>query len=183
MYRWLKDNFRLKTNDDTTEAKIAKRKPDQHGITFLPFLAGERSTGYHDFATGGILGLRHAHDKIDIVQAALESVAYRFAEIYDQLSEVFEIEEIVASGGALRESPIWIQIICDVLAKNLNLPDTREGSSRGVVLLAAEAIGEIEDIANISKAKGRSFIYNKENNEAYREARKRHEKFYKILVK
>ncbi len=182
LYGWLKKNFRLKKNDDKTEAKIEKRKADQHGITFLPFLAGERSTGYHDFAEGAIIGLRHAHDKIDVVQAALESVAYRFAEIYEQLNEVLEIKEIIASGGALRESPIWTQIICDTLAQNMNLPATREASSRGVVLLASEAIGEIEDIAKLETPEGRRFKFNPENHKIYKKARERHEKFYEMLV-
>jgi gluconokinase len=182
LYYWLKKNFRLKKNDDKTEAKIAKRKADQHGITFLPFFAGERSTGYHDFAEGAILGLRSAHNKIDIVQAALEAVAYRFAEIYDQLNKVLEIKEIIASGGALRESPIWTQIICDTLAQNMNLPDTREASSRGVVLLASEDVGAIENIAELETPEGRKFTFNQENHEIYQKARKRHEKFYKLLV-
>ena len=79
---------------------IAKRPPAEHGLTFLPFLAGERSTGYHENATGCIVGLTPRTDAIDIAQAAMESVGYRFAEIFDQLSEVTDINEIVASGGA-----------------------------------------------------------------------------------
>jgi sugar (pentulose or hexulose) kinase len=39
------------------------------------------------------------------VQAALEAVAYRFAEIYEQLNDVCVIKEIIASGGALRNRP------------------------------------------------------------------------------
>ncbi len=182
LYGWLKKNFRLKKDDDKTEAKIESRKPDQHGITFLPFLAGERSTGYHDFAEGAILGLRHAHDKIDIVQAALESVAYRFGEIYDQLKKVLEIKEIVASGGALRESPVWTQIICDVLAQEMNLPDTREASSRGVVLLASEVIGEIDDISTVKASGGAKFSFDPEKHQIYLKARDRHKKFYDLLI-
>ncbi len=182
LYFWLKKNFRLKENDDKTEAKIKKRSADGHGLTFLPFLAGERSTGYHEDASGAILGLKFAHDKIDIVQAALESVAFRFAEIYDQLNEVCEIKEIIASGGALRESPIWTQIICDVLAQDMNLPDTREASSRGVVLLALETAGKNKEIEEIETPKGTEFKFNKENHEIYKKARERHRKFYKVLL-
>ncbi len=182
LYFWLKNNFRLKKNDDKTEAKIAKRPADGHGLTFLPFLAGERSTGYHEEASGAVLGLKSAHDKIDIVQAALEAVAFRFAEIYDQLNEVCEIKEIIASGGALRESPVWTQIICDVLAQNMNLPDTREASSRGAILLALETAGKIKKIAELATPKGAAFKFNKENHEIYKKARERHRKFYELLL-
>ncbi|HLM61923.1 MAG TPA: gluconokinase, partial [Pyrinomonadaceae bacterium] len=91
LYHWLKDNFRLKADDDKTEAEIEKREPAAHGLTFLPFLAGERSTGYNESAQGAILGLTSSTDTIDIVQATLESVAYRFAEIFDQLNDVCRI--------------------------------------------------------------------------------------------
>ncbi len=182
LYYWLKKNFRLKKNDDKTEAKIEKRNADGHGITFLPFLAGERSTGYHEDASGSIIGLRQSHDKIDIVQAALESVAYRFAAIFDQLNKVTEIKEIIASGGALRESPVWTQIIADVFGQNMNLPDTREASSRGAVLLALETSGESSGIEELANPKGQGFIFNKENHAIYKKARKRHESFYKLLL-
>jgi gluconokinase len=183
LFRWLKDNLKLSGTDDEIENEIKKRAPDGHGLTFLPFLAGERSTGYHMAASGACLGLKSATDSIDIVQAALESVAYRFAEIYDQLNEVLKIKQIIASGGALRESPVWTQIICDTLAQKMNLPDTHEASSRGAVLLALESIGKIEDISNLKTPEGTKFNFNKKRHEIYQEARKRHYQFYNLLIK
>ncbi len=183
LYRWLKDNLKLNGTDDEIETEIEKRIPDSHGLTFLPFLAGERGTGYHENAHGAILGLRSATDTVDIAQAALESVAYRFAEIYDQLNKICKIKEIIASGGALRESPVWTQIIADVLAANLSLPDVREASSRGAVLHALEMISKIESIEKIGTPKGREFKFDKKRNAIYKKARQRHEKFYDVLVK
>lgn len=183
LYRWLKDNFRLKDDDDHTEKEIEKRGADAHGLTFLPFLAGERSTGYNENAQGAVLGLKSATDTIDIVRAALEAVAFRFAEIYDQLNNVLKIREIIASGGALRESPVWTQIIADVLGKNMSLPDTREASSRGAVLLALETVGKIKSIEEIATPKGRQFKFDKKRRAVYRQARTRHEHFYELLCK
>ncbi len=182
LYRWLKDNFRLREDDDKTEVEIAKRPPNAHGLIFLPFLAGERSTGYHESATGAILGLRSSTDIIDIVQAALESVAYRFAEIFDQLDEVCKIRDIIASGGALRESPVWTQIIADVLGRNMSLPDTREASSRGAVLLALETIGKIESIEKIPTPKGAKFKFNRKHYVTYENGKKRHDSIYDLLI-
>jgi gluconokinase len=179
LYGWLKQNFRLTEDDDKTEEEIEKRQPDEHGLTFLPFLAGERSTGYHADARGAILGLRSATDTIDIVQAALEAVAYRFAEIYDQLNKIAEIKEIVASGGALRESPVWTQIISDVLNQKMTLPDVREASSQGVINLALEIVGAK---ANVEKEKQTAFKPNAKKHKIYQQARERHEKFYKLLM-
>jgi len=182
LYRWLKDNLNLRCSDDELETEIAKNAPDAHGLTFLPFLAGERSTGYHELAQGAILGLRSSTNAVEITQAALESVAFRFAEIYDQLNDVLKIREIIASGGALRESPVWTQIIADVLAHDLILPGTQEASGRGAALLALEAIGEIRSIAEVETPKGQSFKFDKKRHEIYRKARERHEKFYNLLI-
>ncbi len=181
LYRWLKDNLKLVGTDDEIENEIAGKEPDSHELTFLPFLGGERSTGYHETAHGAVLGLKSATDSIDIVQAALESVAYRFGDIFDQLNKVLELRSIIASGGALRESPVWTQIIADVLAQNLSLPDVREASSRGAVLLALETIGKIESIEKQITPKGREFKFDKKRNAVYRKARERHEKFYELL--
>ncbi len=178
LYGWLKSHLRLAEDDDKTELEIAKRPPAGHGLIFLPFLAGERSTGYHEDATGAILGLRASTDTIDIVQAALESVAYRFAEIFDQLNKVCRIRNIVASGGALRQSPVWTQIIADVLGRNMSLPDTREASSRGAVLLALESIGKIPDIEGMTTPKGKPFTFSSKNSRVHQTARKNHSRYY-----
>jgi gluconokinase len=182
LYRWLKDTHKINDIDDIVEAEIKRRAPDSHGLTFLPFLAGERSTGYNENARGAILGLHSSTSAIEIVQAALESVAYRFAEIFDQLNDVVKIKQIIASGGALRESPLWTQIICDVLNQKMILPETREASSTGAVLLALEAIGEIENIADLKTPKGVTFESNSEKYKIYKKARERHKKFYELIV-
>ncbi len=182
LFRWLKDDLNLRCTDDEIETEIAKNAPDAHGLTFLPFLAGERSTGYNESAQGAILGLRSSTNAVEITQAALESVAFRFAEIYDQLNDVLKIREIIASGGALRESPVWTQIIADVLGQDLTLPETQEASGRGAVLLALESMGEIKSIADLQTPKGRAFKFDKKRNAIYRKARERHKKFYQILV-
>lgn len=182
LYRWLKDTHKINDIDDIVEAAIEKRQPDSHGLTFLPFLAGERSTGYHENARGAILGLHSSTTAIEIVQSALESVAYRFAEIFDQLNDVVKITEIIASGGALRESPVWTQIICDVLNQVMNLPETREASSTGAVLLALEAVGKIKNIASLKTPKAAGFKPDKAKHKIYKKARERHEKFYNLLI-
>jgi gluconokinase len=182
LYKWLKDNLRLAGDDNKTEAEIARRASDAHGLTFLPFLAGERSTGYHEHAAGAILGLKTSTDTIDIAQAALESVAYRFAAILERLTGITGIRDLIASGGALRASPVWTQIIADVLGRDMSLPDTREASSRGAVLLALETIGKIDGIEKIPTPKGREFKFDKKRHAVYKKARERHEKYYDLVI-
>ncbi len=183
LYRWLKDTLKLNATDDEIENHIAQTAPDSHGLTFLPFLAGERSTNWNAGARGAILGLNSATDAVEITQAALEAVAYRFATIFEQLNSVCEIREVIASGGALRESPVWTQIICDTLNKPMFLPDEREASSRGAVLFALEKIGKIQNISDNEVSTGQSFQPYPSKHEIYEKARQRQEKFYSLITK
>ena len=179
LYRWVRDNLKLAKN---AESEIPLRGAAAHGLTFLPFLAGERSTGYHESATGAVLGMQSSTDSIDILQAALESVAYRFAEVFDQLNSVVKINEIVASGGALRESPVWMQIIADVLGRDLTFGGAQESSSRGAVLLALETIGKIENIAASPLPIANTTAFHPKWHAIYKLARKQHRDNYKLIL-
>lgn len=175
LYQWLLDNLKLASN---AEAEIANRGAAAHGLIFLPFLAGERSTGYNESATGAIFGLSASHDSVDILQAGLEGVAYRFAEIYDRLKNVTKIRNIVASGGALRNLPLWTQIIADVFGVSVHISPARESSSRGAVLLALETLGKIENIESLPIREPEMVSFHPECHAIYQKARKQHLSFY-----
>ncbi len=180
LYRWLKDNLKLPAQAKT---EIPRRGAAAHGLTFLPFLAGERSTGYHESATGAVLGLQSSTDSIDILQAAMESVAYRFAEVFDQLNSIVKIKEIVASGGALRESPVWTQIIADVLGRDLTISAAGESSSRGAVLLALESIGKIENVEALPLQIAKQTAFHPQCHAIYKRARQQHRADYKLILR
>jgi gluconokinase len=136
LYAWLERTLRLPAG-----ANVAGREPDAHGLTFLPLLGGERSPGWHPDARGAITGLTFETEPLDLLQAALEGVAYRFAEIADLVPEV---TEVVATGGALEANPGWAQILADVLGRTVYRGGA-EGSARGAALVAFERLGiEIE---------------------------------------
>jgi gluconokinase len=179
LFEWLQTNLNLSKN---FERAVARRTPDQPGLTFLPFLAGERSTGYHENARGAIIGLSSSTTAIDIAQAAMESVCYRFAEIFDQIKSVVKVDEIVASGGALQSSRVWTQMLADILGLEITLVDVPEASLRGAVLLALESIGNIESIEDFSSAHGKSFVPNITKCEAYKRPRLEHQRLYELLL-
>jgi gluconokinase len=179
LYRWLKATLKLPKD---AESQIATRAPGANGLTVLPFLAGERSTGYSENAKGAILGLTDGHDPVDILQAALEGVAFRFAEIFDQLSKVVFIQEIVASGGALRDSPVWAQIIADVLGRDLIVNDTDESALTGAVLHALQSRGKIENNTNHPRPDRALVTADSVRSDAFYEARKAQDFFYKSLI-
>ena len=130
LYKWVEQTFK------DSDGSLADRDPDSHGLTFLTLLGGERSPGWHQHATGAIRGLTFATTPLDLRQAALEGVAFRFAEIADLMPEV---EEIVATGGALLKDDDWLQIMADALARPVTASAVKEASLRGAAVLRSSA--------------------------------------------
>ena len=147
---------------------------DDHGLTFLPFLGGERSTGWDPDATGAVTGLTFETTPADLRQAALEGVAFRFAAIAALLPE---IEEVVATGGGLRRNPAWIQIMADALARPVTESAVEEASLRGAAVATLERTGYQAAEAPL----GRVFYPQEGGAEAYRSARERQQRLYEEL--
>jgi gluconokinase len=145
-----------------------------HGLTFLPFLGGERSTGWDPEATGTIAGLTFATTPLDIRSAALEGVAFRFAAIADLLPEV---DELVATGGALLADRGWVQLLADVLAQPVTVSAAGESSLRGAAVAILERLGYDAPAAPL----GEVFQPREERAEAYRSARERQQRLYEEL--
>jgi gluconokinase len=154
--------------------QLDEREPDAHGLTVLPLLGGERSPGWRIDARGAVAGLTFRTSSEDIAQAALESIAYRIAEIADAMPEV---EEVVATGGALLADPAWIQVFADVLGRPVVASGVEEGSARGAAVIALERLGARPAPAPL----GARFDPRPERHEAYRSARERQRDLYKRL--
>jgi gluconokinase len=182
LFAWMRDVLKL-GSIAAAEQELAGMEPDTHGLTVLPFLAGERSPGYAAEARAAILGLTLATRPIDILRAGLEAVALRFALIHDILcAEVPEAREIVATGGALLKSPAWVQIMADALGRPIVTSGEPEGSSRGAALLALEALGAVPDVARVPAALRRVYEPDPDRHDRYRAAQERHRRFYRELV-
>jgi gluconokinase len=179
LFRWLRESLNIETAD--LESQLATLEPDSHGLTVMPFWSGERSTGWSSDARGGIFGLKQETQPIEIVRAALEAIAYRFALIGRDLETLAPHANIVASGNALRSSPVWIQIIADVLGRPIALGNAAEASIRGAALLALEAVGKIATIEDVSVSSAEVFQPDMMRHDRYREGLARQEELYARL--
>jgi gluconokinase len=133
LHAWL-----VRTLRDLDTSELDRRPAAAHGLTFLPFLGGERSLGWKPDRRGAIEGLTFATTPLDIAQAALEGVAYRLADVLDAVGGV---ESIVATGGALIANAAWLQVLADVLGRPIELSGAPEGSARGAAMVAFERLG------------------------------------------
>jgi gluconokinase len=134
LYAWMEQTFK-----ESDAGSLADRDPDSHGLTFLSLLGGERSPGWHQHARGAVHGLTFDTTPLDLRQAGLEGVAFRFAEIAELMPE---IDEIVVTGGALLRDPDWVQIMADALGRPVTTSGVKEASLRGAAVVVLERLGE-----------------------------------------
>jgi len=154
---------------------LAQRDPSDHGLVFLPFLGGERSTGWNPHARGTIHGLTLETTPLDLRQAAYEGVAFRFAAIADLLPEV---REVIATGAGLLHDRDWIQIMADALARPIHVSGVPEASLRGAAVLALERLGhEVAEAPIAEVVEPRA-----DRAGAYRAAREEQQKLYEALT-
>jgi len=183
VYAWMKEHLRLPEDLAVLERALATQEPDGHGLTILPFLAGERSPGWHGRARATIHGLTLAHTPVQIMRAGMEAVAYRLGLVFDLLRPLLPPQvEIVASGGALFHSTTWSQIIADVLGHPVTLSRVPEASARGAALLALEALGVLKDVGEAPQFSGTTYEPRSAYYERYRKAMARQQDLYYTLV-
>jgi gluconokinase len=191
VYAWNKKTLRLGeidlADEEKIEIQVGEMEPDGHGLTVLPFFSGERSTGWNDSARAAIIGINLSTRPIDILQASLESVCYRFAAIHDRLEaelshSAVSQTRIIASGGAILHSQVWTQMMADVIGVPVAASAVNEASSRGAALLALEAFGMIAGFDAISTPLGEVFQPDARKSELYLRGRHRQEKFYDLLI-
>ena len=119
--------------------------PGAEGLTFLPYLAGERTPHADPDARGAFAGLSLRHDRGALVRAVLEGVAYGLRDSLDLLRDVGAPAEIgrVSGGGA--RSDLWLQIVASVLELPLQRVAVQEGAAYGAALLGGVAGGVFAD--------------------------------------
>ncbi len=176
VFAWLSQTLQLPPH---VEAELARLTPAGHGLTMLPFVAGERAPGWRGNARASLIGFTLNTRPIDILRAGLEGVAYRFALIHQRIAAHLPPEhQIIASGGLLN-SPVWLQIMADVLGRPLIASAETEATSRGVALLALEALGHFEDKP---AAVGKTYQPNRDHHARYQEALQKQVEAYNRLV-
>lgn len=182
VYAWESANLQL-GDRKTTSRRLAAMPPDGHGLTVLPFWAGERSPGWHVEARGTITGMNLHTTPQDILRASLEAVAYRFAAVHDVLTQSYpSAKEIVASGGALVHDPAWTQIMADVFGVPIAASKVFEASSRGAALLALNSLGLLPDFSAAPTYLGRVYSPDPARHAVYEKGRARHEALYRKML-
>ncbi|MET3645924.1 xylulokinase [Phyllobacterium ifriqiyense] len=130
----------------TNELGLALREPS--GVTFLPYLSGERTPLNDSSIRGSFYGLEHASDRAVLTQAVLEGVAFAFRDCSRALAAAgTKLERVTAVGGGSR-STYWLKTIATALNIPVDVPaDGDFGAAFGAArlgLIAAEQVNPRE---------------------------------------
>ncbi len=112
------------------------------GLVFLPYLSGERSPYPDPLARGAFVGLTLAHDRRHLTRAVIEGVAFGLRDGLDLMVEAgMPVPAQIRASGGGTASPLWRQVLADILDAEIATVSTTEGAAYGAALLAAVGSG------------------------------------------
>jgi xylulokinase len=151
--QWYKDTFAPDLDFGSLLSEADEVAAGSDGLFFLPYLTGERTPHPDPLARGAFIGMTSRHNRGHMTRAVLEGVAFGLKDSFtliDHSGLPAEFEVRISGGGA--KSPIWQQIIADVLAAPLVNINTTEGGAFGAAILASVAAGVFADAASACDA-------------------------------
>lgn len=141
------------------DAMLRDTPPGAHGLTYLPYLSesGIIAPRVDPAARAQFAGLSPRHDRACLFRAVLEGVAFAMRDLFDALS--FDGDRVLLTGGGA-QNPQWVQMICDLIGKPVEVPEGSQFGARGAALLAATAAGAFPNInAASASVAGKGRIY------------------------
>jgi xylulokinase len=140
--RWLRDAVAAGIDYAALSEAAGSVPAGSDGLFFLPYLTGERSPHPDPAARGAFIGLDVRHERAHLTRAVMEGVAYGLRDGLELMVEsgIERPARLRASGGGTA-SPVWRQILADVLDARIETVGTSEGAAYGAALLAAVGAG------------------------------------------
>lgn len=136
---WLRT---VAAGDDVRERvdRALARPAGAGGVTFTPYLTGERSPFLDPSLRGGFAGLSLSTEADDLVRAVLEGVAFSLADVWSVMGPLGVPTRLLATGGGARGDG-WVRLIADVLNVDIGVPSRVPGAAHGAAVLAWRAQG------------------------------------------
>lgn len=182
--RWFKSELGKNESFDELTALAENIAPGSDGVTFLPYMAGERSPIWNADAKGVFYGLGFDKTKGHMVRAALEGVAYSLEHNLRTAAQTgVEVGELLAMGGSAN-SILWTQIKADVTGKVIKVPASDTATTLGAAILAGVGIGMYESFESAVKETivvTREQKPNMENHEKYKKSMELYLELYEDL--
>ncbi len=151
--QWYRDTIAPGADFDELVNEAHDVPAGSEGLLFLPYLTGERTPHPDPLARAAWVGLTVRHTRAHMTRSVLEGVAFGIKDSFTliQNAGLGNIEQVRVSGGGAK-SPLWRQIMADVLGVELVTVNTTEGAAFGAALLAGVGAGVFANVPAACKA-------------------------------
>ena len=155
-FAWYRDQFaRDLASADANErldAEAATIAPGAEGVTFLPYLQGERTPHRDASARGALIGLSLAHTRAHVSRAVLEGVCFALRDSVSILRELgLSPNHMLLTGGGAKSAFVR-RLQSEVFGLPVCRVNREEGPAYGAALLAAVGVGAFRDLAAAAAA-------------------------------
>jgi xylulokinase len=144
--RWLRDLLVPGASYDSLMAEAERWEPGAEGLTFLPYLAGERTPHADPEARGSFSGLSLRHDRGALVRSVLEGVAFGLRDGLELMRSLGVKSDVARVSGGGSRSKLWLEIVASIMGISLELTAVEEGAAYGAALLGGVAGGAFSSV-------------------------------------
>ena len=149
---WFHETLLPGVNYDAMLEEAESVPPGCDGLTFLPYLAGERTPHFDPDARGAFCGLSITHGRGALTRAVLEGVAFALRDCLDTVRDVGATAERGRVSGGGSRSRLWLTTVASVLELPIEVMATDQGSAFGAALLGGVAAGVYRDVDQAAAA-------------------------------
>ena len=168
------------------EKETLKLPITTEGIVALDWVNGRRTPYANQNLKAAIAGLNMGSGAPHIYKALVEATAFGAKKIVDRfLEEGIRIDEVIATGGVEKKSPLIMQTLADVMNKPIKVARSLQTVARGAAIFASIQSGIYKDVEEAQKYMldefEKEYIPQEDKVEIYKELYKEYEKLGTFL--
>ncbi len=129
-----------------------------HGLIFNPYLGGERAPIWNANARGSFFGLSQLHTRADMLRAVMEGINMNINSVFQAVRKLVGEPKSVTATGGFAQSPVWKQMLADVLNCPVEIPNSFESGCLGAIVMAMKSLGMVDSLSAVNQ-----FIGDKED--------------------
>src|SRR5436309_5564622 len=150
-FAWYRDQLARELADtDQRDARLveeaAQVPPGAEGVTFLPYLQGERTPHRDASLRAAFVGLSLAHSRAHMTRAVLEGVCFALRDSVAILEELGLAPSYLLLTGGGAKSAFIRRLQADIFGLPVTTVNREEGPAYGAALLAAVGVGAFPDL-------------------------------------
>jgi xylulokinase len=151
-FAWYRDQLRGGEGSLRLNQEAAGIAPGADGLTFLPYLSGERTPHRDASARGALVGLSLSHSKAHVSRAVLEGICFGLRDAVEILRGLkLPLRSILLTGGGAK-SPLLRRLQADIYGIPVQTVDKEEGPAYGAALLGMVGVGAHKSVAAACQA-------------------------------